>query len=109
MNMTERARNLRQRSTDAEKALWQRLRNRQLGYKFRRQVPIGRYIADFLCFEKKLVIEADGYHHRNNPNDAVRDAWFEAQGYRVLRFWNSEILENTEGVLEVIRRALEES
>jgi len=89
--------------------LWQRLRNRQLGYKFRRQVPRGRYIADFLCFEEKLVIEADGSQHRDNPNDKVRDAWFEAQGYRVLRFWNWEILRDTEGVLEVIRQALEES
>ena len=109
MNLTERARSLRQSSTEAEKVLWQHLRNRQLGYKFRPQVPRGSYIADFLCFEKKLVIEADGSQHRDNPNDQIRDAWFEAQGYRVLRFWNSEILQDTEGVLEVIQHALNES
>ena len=102
MKLTKYARELRRNMTPAERALWQYLRKRQLGVKFRRQAPIGRYIVDFVCFEVKLVIEVDGAHHANNPNDKVRDAWLASQGFRVLRFWNHEVLHNAEGVVSVI-------
>jgi very-short-patch-repair endonuclease len=105
--LTPRAKKLRQTMTDAERVLWKHLRSHQLQYKFKRQVPRGTYIVDFVCLEKKLVIEVDGAHHLNNPYDKKRDAWLSEQGYRVLRFWNSEVLKNTEGVLEKIRLELE--
>ena len=104
--LTPRARALRKRMTDAETVLWKRLRNRQLGHKFRRQEPIGRFIVDFVCYEKMLIIEADGAHHLNNKYDQERDAWLKAHGYLVLRFWNSDLLKNTEGVLEKINGVL---
>lgn len=94
--------------TDAEKRLWKHLRNSSLGVKFQRQKPIGRFIPDFVCLEKKLIVEADGSHHLESEYDAERDAWLEGQGFRVLRFWNSEILENTFGVLEKIQDVLRE-
>ncbi|GGD07134.1 DUF559 domain-containing protein [Pyruvatibacter mobilis] len=101
-----RARTLRRGGTDAEKLLWSHLRNRQIeGVKFRRQVPVGRYIADFLCVEAMLIVEADGGQHSEEA-DAVRTAALEAAGYKVIRFWNNEILGNTGGVLEGIRREL---
>lgn len=101
-----RARTLRRGGTDAEKLLWSHLRNRQIeGAKFRRQVPVGRYIADFLCVEAMLIVEADGGQHSEEA-DAVRTAALEAAGYKVIRFWNYEILGNTEGVLEGIRQEL---
>lgn len=75
------------------------------GYKFRRQVPMGSYIVDFLCIEKKLVIEVDGGQHAESADDRKRDIWLREQGYVVLRFWNNEILQNIDGVLTVIRRA----
>lgn len=94
--------------TDAEERLWFHLRNRRLGgHKFRRQVTIHPYIVDFLCIEKRLIVEADGSQHSENV-DARRTAFLELQGYRLVRFWNSEILSNTEGVLEAIRLALED-
>jgi very-short-patch-repair endonuclease len=103
-----RARTLRQNLTDAERRLWFHLRRKQLnGHRFRRQVPIGPYIADFVCFEAKLVIEVDGGQHNDDAEkDARRTALMESQGYRVLRFWNNEVLGNTDGVLETIRRLL---
>ena len=77
------------------------------GAKFRRQVPIGPFIADFLCKELSIIVEADGGQHSDQEAyDARRTAWLESQGYRVLRFWNNEVLENIEGVLEVIQGAL---
>lgn len=104
------ARGLRQRQTDAEKALWAKLRNRQLeGVKFRRQQPVGSYIVDFASFERKLIIEIDGgQHNEDKPKerDAERTARLEERGYRVIRFWNNEVLMNLEGVLESIREAL---
>jgi very-short-patch-repair endonuclease len=104
-----RARSLRHSMTDAEHGLWHILRNRQFARaKFRRQVPIGSYIADFACYEVRLVIEADGGQHSESETDAIRDAWFAAQGFRVLRFWNNDILKNPEGVAHAIATALSE-
>ena len=99
------AKDLRKRSTDAEKLLWRYLRLKQIeGLKFRRQEPIGNYIVDFVCFESKIVVEADGGHHDASEKDIERDTWLLSQGFKVLRFWNHEVLTNIEGVLEVIRR-----
>ena len=92
--------------TDAERRLWSVLRGRQLGWKFRRQYPLGPYILDFACFDTKAAIEVDGGQHAASPSDERRTAWLEAQGWRVLRFWNNEVLENTEGVVARIREAL---
>lgn len=98
---------LRQNATDAERLLWQRLRSRQLaGYKFRRQATVGPYIVDFLCVGTKLVIEADGGQH-SPDRDAERTAWLEARGLRVARFWNNDILQNIDGVLQSIQLLLE--
>jgi very-short-patch-repair endonuclease len=102
------ARELRGNLTDAERRLWSRLRLKQIdGRRFRRQVPIGPYIADFVCLDAKLVVEVDGGQHNDNaPKDARRTALMETQGFRVVRFWNHEVLGNTDGVLDVIRRIL---
>ena len=106
---TQRARRLRKQSTDAERALWRHLRNRHLGgYKFRRQAPIGSYIVDFLCLERKLVIELDGGQHQLRAGlDRERTKRLESQGYRVVRFWNNQVLRETAAVLEAIVQALE--
>jgi very-short-patch-repair endonuclease len=86
------------------------LRSRQInGAKFVRQDPIGPYVVDFVCREQKLIIEVDGGQHATDPRDAVRDAWLSERGYRVLRFWNNDVLANTEGVLESILAALREA
>ncbi len=99
------ARELRRDGTEAERYLWNRLRSRQLGgFKFRRQATVGPYIADFLCVEARLIIEADGGQHTVD-SDAKRAAYLKAQGLRVLRFWNNDILQNPEGVLETILEA----
>jgi very-short-patch-repair endonuclease len=102
------AKSLRSGMTDAEGALWYRLRGRRFeGMKFRRQVPVGPYVADFLCERAQLVIEIDGGQHAEQTDwDMVRSRWLDARGYRVLRFWNNEVLENLEGVLEAIRQAV---
>ncbi len=98
---------LRQNPTEAETRLWSRLRNRSLAnHKFRRQVPIGPYIVDFLCTEHRLIVEADGSQHGEDV-DAPRTAFLEAQGYRVIRFWNNDILARTDSVLEAILAAIE--
>ena len=99
------AKNLRTQSTDTEKLLWRHLRAKQFeGLKFRRQQPIGRYIVDFVCFEKKIVIECDGGQHSlDRRKDQKRDRWFREQGFRVLRFWDNEVLQNIEEVLRVIQ------
>jgi very-short-patch-repair endonuclease len=107
LNLTEAARTLRREMTDAEKILWKHLRAKQIdGFKFRRQEQIGRFIADFVCYETKIIIEADGGQHATEKQkDDERTAWLNSQGFTVLRFWNNEILTNIEGVLEVIRNA----
>jgi very-short-patch-repair endonuclease len=100
----ERARSLRKNMTDAERRLWRYLRQRQLdGHKFRRQVRIGPYIADFACLNPLIVIEVDGGQHAEaRAYDARRDDYMRGQGFRVLRFWNNDVLSNMEGVWEMI-------
>ena len=107
INLTTQAKTLRINSTDAERLLWKYLRAKQLlGLKFRRQEQIGGYIADFVCYEATLIVEADGGQHLDNLNaDAERTRWLFDQGFLVLRFWNHEVLANIEGVLEVVRSA----
>ncbi|MEI6260317.1 MAG: DUF559 domain-containing protein [Deltaproteobacteria bacterium] len=99
------AKELRNYSTDTERLLWRHLRNSQLeGVKFRRQQPIETYIVDFVSFEKRIVIELDGGQHAKNLEyDEQRNACLRANGFIVLRFWNNNVIQNTEGVLEVIR------
>ncbi len=108
MATKDRARNLRQLSTDAERLLWRHLRDRQLvGLKFRRQRPFGNFIVDFVCLEQRLIVEVDGGQHATQrQKDASREAFLMQQGFRVLRFWNNEVLGNTEGVLEAIVSAV---
>lgn len=102
------AKSLRKRSTDAEKLLWKHLRAKQLeGLKFRRQEPIDNYIVDFVCFDKRIVIEVDGGQHAiEKEKDKKRDSYLEVQSFKVLRFWNTDVLLNIEGVLEEIRRCV---
>ncbi len=104
------ARKLRQSQTDAEKALWARLKNKQVeGVKFRRQQPLGSYIGDLVSFERKIIVEVDGGQHNEREareRDEQRAAWLKERGYQVLRFWNNEVLVNMEGVLEKIREVL---
>jgi very-short-patch-repair endonuclease len=104
------ARTLRRNPTDAERRLWSRLRKRQLeGSRFRRQAPLGSYVVDFACLAARLVIEVDGGQHSwRTERDTARTSWLEANGFRVLRFWNNEVLASTDGVLETIRRALQD-
>jgi very-short-patch-repair endonuclease len=109
-NKTERARRLRRAATHAETALWYRLRSRRLnGYKFVRQEPIGPYTIDLICRDCRLIIEVDGGQHADNTCDAGRDKWLTDQNYRVLRFWNNDVLGNMTGGLETIATALAES
>jgi very-short-patch-repair endonuclease len=98
---------MRHDPTPAEQRLWRMLRGRSFkGLKVRRQVPIGPYIADFVCFDPRAVIECDGSQHADSGYDAARDAWFEAQGFVVLRFWNNAVLEEPEGVEAVLLSTL---
>ena len=108
MSLKELARNLRANSTDAERKLWQFLRKRHIGcYKFRRQVVIEPYIADFVCFEKKLIVELDGSQHLLQKNeDELREEILKKKGYSILRFWNDEVLLKTESVTEKIYNKL---
>jgi very-short-patch-repair endonuclease len=94
---------LRKNMTDAEQLLWQHLRAHRLGgAKFKRQQPIGPYIVDFVDFSARLIVEADGEQHNESASDSTRDAWLKAQEFRILRFWNNEILACTDEVLERI-------
>jgi len=103
-----RARELRIAMTDAERRLWSALRGRRLeGYKFRRQYPLGPFIVDFACLEHRLVVEADGGQHADSDDDRRRTAWLERRGWRVVRFWNNDILANPGGVQEVVMQELE--
>jgi very-short-patch-repair endonuclease len=102
------ARRLRVNQTDAETVLWNRIRNRQVdGHKFVRQAPIGNYICDFVCREKLIVIEVDGGQHNDSAEDVIRDRRLIAEGFRVLRFWNNDVLGNLEGVLTTIQAELQ--
>lgn len=100
----ERARILRKNMTDAERRLWHRINRRQLaGAKFRRQQVLGPYIVDFVCLEKRLILEVDGGQHGERvERDNERTVWLEEQGFQVLRFWNNEVLGNIEGVTQII-------
>ena len=101
----DNAKVLRSNQTDAEQRLWYHLRaHRFIGLKFKRQKPVGRYIVDFVCLEHRLIIELDGGQHAEQvAYDQHRDAWLRSQGYMVLRFWNNDVMQQLEGVLEQIR------
>jgi len=104
---TERARRLRRNATSPETKLWNRLRSRAInGHKFVRQEPIGPYVVDFVCRERRLVVEVDGGQHATDKRDAARDEWLKQHCYYVVRFWNNDVLGNIDGVLEVIAAAL---
>jgi len=105
MSLLDHARELRSHPTDAEQRLWTQLRaHRLMGLKFRRQKPLGPYIVDFICHEIGLVIEVDGGQHQDAAAyDSRRDAWLRERGYQVLRFWNNEVMQQMDGVLEAIR------
>ncbi|RQW43545.1 endonuclease domain-containing protein [Novosphingobium sp. LASN5T] len=106
---TSRARELRHAASPAERLLWRYLSRAQTGAKFSRQMPVGPFFADFLCREMRLVVELDGFSHEARlEQDAARDRWFAANGYRVLRFTNAAVLGNIEGVVTAIRSAVME-
>ncbi|MDF1601576.1 endonuclease domain-containing protein [Mesorhizobium sp. YIM 152430] len=97
------ARSMRREPTEAENRLWHELRGRRLDrIKFRRQVPVGRYVVDFVCLEAMLVVELDGSQHAESAHDMVRDAELKARGFRVLRFWNDDVLKDMNGVCDTI-------
>jgi len=98
-----RAREMRLNPTEAEKRLWSMLRDRRMpSFKFKRQFVIAPYIVDFICFERRLIVEADGSQHAESEYDAHRDTFLRSQGFSTLRFWNSDVLENAGGVFEAI-------
>jgi len=107
--LKQRSRDLRKNLTDAEQKLWQKLRKKQInGNKFRRQFVLGNYIVDFICLDKRLIIEIDGGQHMENANyDLKRDEWLKSQNFKVLRFWNNQVLNEIDSVLEVIVKNLE--
>jgi very-short-patch-repair endonuclease len=109
--LLERARAMRSNPTDAERRLWSILRAKRLAdLRWRRQVIIDDlYIADFICFEHRLIVEADGGQHAENPHDSDRDAYLTTQGFRILRFWNNDVLTNSDSVAEAILRAIDSS
>ncbi|MBL8522988.1 MAG: DUF559 domain-containing protein [Betaproteobacteria bacterium] len=100
-----RPRSLRNNATDAERAIWQHLRGRQMGgARFRRQHALGNYVVDFASFDAMLIVELDGGQHAAQIEyDALRDAYLASAGFKVLRFWNNDVMQNPEGVLETIR------
>lgn len=106
--LRRRAKAMRSEPTDAELRLWQILRGKRLsGYKIKRQGPIDRYIADFVCFSHRLIIEADGSQHLDSDHDHKRDSYLQSQGFQVMRFTNYDILTNEEGVSEMILTVLQ--
>jgi very-short-patch-repair endonuclease len=106
--LRDHAKHMRSEQTPAEHRLWQILRAKRLaGYKFKRQLPIDQYIVDFACPQRRLIVEADGGQHAGSDRDLKRDAYLQAQGFRVLRFWNNDIFNNEEGVLTSILDALQ--
>jgi very-short-patch-repair endonuclease len=101
------ARDLRREQTPYERILWSLLRDRRFAeFKFRRQQPLGPYIADFVCIEAKLIVELDGSQHADDPTDTTRDAELTRRGFRVLRIWNNDLIRNKDGVCEAIYSAL---
>jgi len=99
---------MRRIAMDAERKLWFLLRDRRLdGIKFRRQVPFGPYILDFVCFERGLVVEVDGGQHAESGSDVKRDAYLRAEGFRTVRYWNTDVLKNPDGVLTDLVAQLE--
>ena len=102
------AKDMRKLATWFEFILWQELRRRQFGVRFRRQEPIGPYVADFVCLNKKLIIELDGESHDDPLYDAMRDAWFHDHGFFVLRIDNDHIRDDLEGALDLIQQALDD-
>ena len=109
MSNRSRARQLRKNPTDAERLIWQKLRFWQVdGCKFRRQQPLGRYIVDFVCLQKRLIIELDGGQHAERVDyDKQRDAWLHDQGFVVLRFWDNDVFKNIDGIMEMIGKNLQ--
>ena len=107
---TKNARELRKNPTEAERRLWEKLKRRQIAaVRFRRQQPIGPFIVDFVCFERQVIVEVDGGQHAEQVSyDKQRTCWLETQGYRVLRFWNNDVLSNTEAVAQTILDAVEQ-
>ncbi len=109
-SLSHRAKELRHTETEAEQIIWSWLRTKKLnGVKFRRQEPVGKYIVDFVSFEKKLIIEIDGGQHsleENRINDTVRTKWLQSQGFRVIRFWNNDVSSNLDGVITRIKESL---
>jgi very-short-patch-repair endonuclease len=94
--------------TNAERKLWFALRDRRFArFKFRRQLPIGPFVADFICYSARLVVEVDGGHHAESSQDKNRDHWFSANNFQVMRFWNNDVLKNLDGVLTLIAQALQ--
>jgi|GEM_PF-98709 len=107
VSLKDHAKYLRRYMTDAETKLWYHLRDHRFaGLKFKRQKPIGAYIADFVCMQQRLIIELDGGQHLESDSDRRRDAWLTEQGFRVLRFWNNDVLLNIDAVLEAIYQAV---
>jgi very-short-patch-repair endonuclease len=106
----DHARRLRQDLTDTERFVWTKLRDRRFcEFKFRRQVPLKNYIVDFVCFDRKLIIELDGGQHTmQREYDERRTAWLASEGYRVLRFWNHEVFQDWEAIEELVWRVLQE-
>ncbi|WP_299742705.1 endonuclease domain-containing protein [Devosia sp.] len=103
------AKSMRHKPTEAEDRFWQILRHRRLdGHKFRRQHPVGNYILDFVCLSSHLIVELDGSQHADNAYDVARDTYLRAQGFRLLRFWNNDILARPEHILEAVWAALQE-
>jgi very-short-patch-repair endonuclease len=100
---------LRRQPTDAERVLWRRLRSERLGVKFRRQHPYERYVLDFVCLERMLVIEVDGGQHLESERDQRRDSFLKVAGFQVLRFWNHDVIQRTEDVVQAIHWALNPS
>jgi very-short-patch-repair endonuclease len=107
-SLTRIAKRLRRNMTDAERVLWRELRaHRFVGFKFKRQEPLGDYVADFICHAARLVVEVDGGQHADREAvDLERTHWLESQGFRVLRFWNNDVLANIEGVMQVLEKEL---
>ena len=101
--MRDRARELRAALTPEERALWGRLRAGQLGVKFKRQVPVGCFIPDFVCLELRLIVELDGRQHKNSVYDHERDNWLESRGFKVIRYWNERVQRDVDGLVVELR------